>query len=100
MPSPVGSGSLCPAHPGVRMCTRITLAPPETAPAYDADACVITVPADLPPSHRVTLVRAILTELVTEQPELGAICWCGEPVDLTPRIPHQRESEQVVTHGA
>jgi hypothetical protein len=31
---------------------------------------------------------------------LGAVCWCGAPVDLTPRIPQQRRSEQVVNHGA
>jgi hypothetical protein len=31
---------------------------------------------------------------------LGAVCWCGAPVDMTPRIPLQRRSEQVVKHGA
>ncbi|MGI3225177.1 hypothetical protein ACRJ4B_15900 [Streptomyces sp. GTA36] len=46
-------------------------------------------------------MRAILSELVVEQPALGAVCWCGAPVDLTPRIPIQRRSdEQVVKHGA
>lgn len=82
------------------MCVRVSFASPNALPAFDADERVITIPGQLPPAHTVTLVRAILTELVTEQPELGAICWCGAPVDLTPRIPQQRRSEQVVTHGA
>lgn len=82
------------------MCVRILFAPPDTPPAFDADDRVIRIPSDLIPPHRVTLVRAILRELVVPQPELGAVCWCGAPVDLTPRIPHQRRSEQVVKHGA
>ena len=82
------------------MCVRVSFASPNTLPAFDADERVITLPCDLSPAHTVTLVRAILTELVTDQPELGAVCWCGAPVDLTPRIPQQRRSEQVVNHGA
>lgn len=82
------------------MCVRIHFAPPDALPAFDAEECAIHIPGQLPPAHTVTLVRAILTELVVEQPELGAVCWCGDPVDLTPRIPNQRRSEQVVNHGA
>ena len=82
------------------MCVRIHFAPPDALPAYDADERVIRIPGQLPPAHTVTLVRAILTELVVEQPELGAVCWCGAAVDLLPRVPHQRRSEQVVKHGA
>jgi len=82
------------------MCVRIHFAPPDSLPRFDADERVIQVPGQLPSAHTVTLVRAILTELVVEQPELGAVCWCGELVDLTPRIPQQRRSEQVVKHGA
>ena len=82
------------------MCVRIRFAPPDVPPAYHADAGTITVPRDLTEAHTVTLVRAILLELVVPQPELGARCWCGDPVDLTPRIPQQRRSEQVVKHGA
>ena len=82
------------------MCVRIHFAPPDAPPAFDADARAILIPRDLSPARRVTLVRAILRELVVPQPELGARCWCGDDVDLTPRIPHQRRSEQVVKHGA
>ncbi|MEU7381506.1 hypothetical protein AB0A91_16190 [Streptomyces sp. NPDC042207] len=49
----------------------------------------------------MTLVRAILRELAVEQPEFGAVCWCGAEVDLTPRNSQQQRSEQVVkTRGA
>jgi len=82
------------------MCVRVAFVPPDALPAFDADERVIAIPSHLTPPHRVTLVRAILRELVVPQPELGAICWCGDPVDMTPRIPHQRRSEQVVKHGA
>jgi hypothetical protein len=82
------------------MCVRVSFASPNALPAFDADERVITIPSLLPPAHTVTLVRAVLAELVVEQPELGAVCWCGAPVDLTPRIPQQRRSEQVVNHGA
>ena len=82
------------------MCVRVHFVSLDALPAFDADERVITIPRHLSPTHKVTLVRAILTELATPQPELGAVCWCGDPVDMTPRIPHQRRSEQVVTHGA
>lgn len=82
------------------MCVRVQFAPPDSRPAFDADARVIIIPGQLSPAHAVTLVRAILRELVVSQPELGARCWCGESVDLLPRVPHQRRSEQVVKHGA
>lgn len=82
------------------MCVRVSFASPNALPAFDADERVITLPRDLEPAHSVTLVRAILRELVVPQPQLGAVCWCGAPVDMTPRIPLQRRSEQVVTHGA
>jgi hypothetical protein len=82
------------------MCVRIRFAPPDTAPAFDAEEREITIPCDLAHAHIVTLVRAILGELLVPQPDLGAVCWCGDPVDLTPRVPNQRRSEQVVKHGA
>lgn len=82
------------------MCVRVSFAPPDALPGFDADERKITIPGQLAPAHTVTLVRAILRELVVPQPELGARCWCGEEVDLTPRIPEQRRSGQVVKHGA
>lgn len=82
------------------MCVRIQFAPPDGLPAFDAEERVIIIPGQLSPAHTVTLVRAILRELVVPQPELGARCWCGESINLLPRIPHQRRSEHVVKHGA
>lgn len=82
------------------MCVLIRFAPPDVPPTFDADRRVIKIPQGTTPAHTVTLVRAILSELAVIQPELGAVCWCGAEVDLTPRIPNQRRTEQVVTHGA
>lgn len=82
------------------MCVRIAFSSADALPAFDAEARVIRIPSQLPPAHTVTLVRAILSELVVEQPPLGARCWCGASVDLLPRVPHQRKGEQVVKHGA
>lgn len=82
------------------MCVRVALVPADAVPAFDANDRVINIPSSLPLVHRVTLVRAILRELLVEQPPLGALCWCGATVDMTPRIPRQRRSDQVVTHGA
>ncbi|WP_146228983.1 hypothetical protein [Streptomyces sp. NWU339] len=73
---------------------------PSARPAFDADARTIQLPTGLPLAHAVTLVRAILTELVVPQPEAGAVCWCGDPVDVIPLIPQQKVGEQVVKHGA
>lgn len=100
--SPVGARSELPAISGVYMCVRVSFASPNALPAFNADERVIVIPRHLSPAHTVTLVRAILHELVVPQPELGAVCWCGDPVDLmTPRIPQQRRGkEQVVKHGA
>lgn len=98
--SPVGDTFQLPATSGVYMCVRVSFVSPNALPAFDADERVISIPQHLSPARTVTLVRAILTELATEQPELGAVCWCGAPVDMEPRVPDQRRSEQVVTHGA
>lgn len=98
--SPISDRSQLPATSGVSMCVRVSFALPNALPAFDADERMISIPRHLSPAHTVTLVRAILTELATEQPESGAVCWCGAPVDMEPRIPDQQRSEQVVTHGA
>lgn len=82
------------------MCVRIRFSSCSGPRIYDSDSGVITLPASVRPAHAVTAVRAVLSELRVSQPELGAVCWCGESVDLTPRVPEQRRSEQVVNHGA
>lgn len=82
------------------MCVRIRLSPVAVLPIYDRDTSTITLPAAVIPSQRATAVRAVLAELAVVQPEMGAVCWCGELVDLTPRIPKQRSEEQVMRRGA
>ncbi|MCI3153184.1 hypothetical protein ELQ39_15735 [Streptomyces sp. GB4-14] len=71
-------------------------------PAFDADARTISIPNTATYADAMTVVRAILRGLVVDQPAFGAVCWCGEPVDVgvLPLIPQQKMSEQVVRHGA
>lgn len=82
------------------MCVRIHFSSHPALRMYDADTGTITLPHGLDLLLRVTAVRAVLSELRVIQPELGAVCWCGEPIDLLPRVPEQRRSEQVINHGA
>lgn len=82
------------------MCVRIRFSSCARPPVYDAEAGSITLPPPLDHAHAVTALRAVLSELRVVQPELGAVCWCGEPVTLLPRVPQQRRSEQVIRHGA
>ncbi|GAA2946616.1 hypothetical protein GCM10020227_11900 [Streptomyces flavovirens] len=82
------------------MCMRVRFVPIGSAPIYDPDTKTIALPPALDPMHTVIAVRAILTELAVPQPRFGAACYCGEPLDLTPRIPIQRTGEQAMTHGA
>jgi len=82
------------------MCGHIRFTAQSGHSIYDADSGLITLPASICVSRRVTAVRAVLCELRAPQPELGAVCWCGEPVNVLPRVPEQRRSEQVVKRGA
>lgn len=82
------------------MCVRIRFTTASARPLYDDASGTITLPASVRNAHAVTALRAVLSELHVEQPEFGALCWCGAPVDLTPRVPEQRRSEQVVSYGA
>lgn len=66
---------------------------------WDASRLTITVPAGLTAAATLFAVRAVLEELGADQPPHGAICSCGEPVVLAPRIPRQMRREQVA-HGA
>lgn len=61
------------------MCVRIRFAVRSAAPIYDPAAGLITLPDSIAQVHRVTAVKAVLSELRVPQPELGAVCWCGSP---------------------
>lgn len=82
------------------MCVRIQYTDQMGTPLYDDAAGLITIPASIAVSRRVTAVRAVLSELQVVQPQLGAVCWCGEPIDVLPRVPEQRRSGQVIQRGA
>lgn len=83
------------------MCIRVHYVPlTELDDPWDADRLVITLPIELTGRFALQALRVVLTELDVTQPEFGARCWCGEAISLQSRIPEQRRSGQVVTHGA
>ncbi|OQQ16086.1 hypothetical protein B0675_02025 [Streptomyces sp. M41(2017)] len=82
------------------MCVRVRFSSRATPRLFDPSTRTITLPASVSRVHTVTAVRAVLAQLAVVQPELGAVCWCGEPVNLLPRVPQQRRNEQVIKHGA
>lgn len=84
------------------MCLRVRFEPfdPLTFRPYDAAGNTVTLPDTLAEAASLAALRAVLEELAVEQPPHGAICWCGAPVDLMPRVPEQRRSGQVTHHGA
>lgn len=85
------------------MCIRVryeAFDPLNAFRPYDAASGTVTLPDCLAQPDTLTALRAVLEELAVAQPESGAICWCGEPVHLLPRVPTQRRSGQVTHHGA
>lgn len=83
------------------MCIRVQYSCVKSSVAqrlYDADRKVITVPRCLSHADRLAIVRAILTELAVPQRSFGALCFCGAPIEASPRIPQQMR--RTVTHGA
>lgn len=67
---------------------------------WDAEARTITIPTQLDDAHAAAAVRATLNELGVEQPHIGALCWCGDPIQAVPRIPEQRHHSEVMPRGA
>lgn len=82
------------------MCVRVEYSSLLPMDPWDPSARVITLPVTLPAAATATVVRAVLRELAVEQPPDGAICFCGEPVRLMPRVPQQRKAAKVMSHGA
>lgn len=85
------------------MCIRIciTSAPTSTYRHYDAASNTITIPASIPAQLRLWALRLILSKMAVQQPPTGAVCHCGAPLRLLPRVPQQRKSEkQVMSRGA
>lgn len=62
-------------HISVRFATRIAV-------PWDPDRRTLTVPAGLSTVRTMAAVRTVLTEMGVEQPSVGAVCWCGQPVEV------------------
>jgi hypothetical protein len=82
------------------MCVYVRFTSRSVSRVFSSDARTITLPRALSHERSVTVVRAIMAELAVPQPKLGAVCWCGEAIDVLPRVPEQRRSDQVMTYGA
>lgn len=83
------------------MCIRVQFAPRRLLQdPWDRSQNLVTLPETLHGDFALRALRFLLDELGTPQPESGALCWCGEPIRLLPRVPQQRRSGQVMTHGA
>lgn len=89
------------------VCVRTTAT---TIPRFHRADVAIDLPAGLTHGQSFLLVRAILEGMGIDQPDLGAVCWCGEQVQvraempcstLSPLIPRQDSSLVVeMRHGA
>jgi hypothetical protein len=75
------------------MCTLVHRSPePDAVPRWDAFRGVIIIPRLLLPDTQLLIVRAMLAGLGIPQPDDGATCWCGAPVEVT-WVPAQRRDE-------
>ena len=63
------------------------------SPKWDAPSVSVCVPAHLTHGQAVLVVRQILTELGTPQPQestMEVVCFCGEPVRIAGALPSRR----------
>ena len=83
------------------MCIRVQFAPLDSIEdPWDRERNLVTLPGHFDDTFTLRALRALLDQLDVKQDESGARCWCGEPIELLPRIPEQRRSGQVMNHGA
>ncbi|MBP5931866.1 hypothetical protein F3K39_28445 [Streptomyces sp. LBUM 1479] len=81
------------------MCIRVAAVPrAQLEEPWDRDQRLISIPSELRDDFALRAVRAVLTELDIPQPESGALCWCGEQIQLLAHIPQQRSKQ--VSNGA
>lgn len=62
------------------MCVNIRRSTMTWVAPWDHDRRSITIPAVLSPQRGLLAVRAVLMELGVQQPEEGAVCWCGDRI--------------------
>lgn len=84
---------------GVDMCVRIQRSLNVTEP-WGPRERTIRIPATLDADRALTAVRAVLHELAVPQPQFGAVCWCGDTVEIPARVPYQRRANEVMARGA
>lgn len=83
------------------MCVEVELCPTRVTLPWDAERLTITVLAGRGVERTTRAVRAVLIELDALQPPLGAVCWCGDVVDI-PAIVRRGvvQMSEVVARGA
>ncbi len=67
---------------GGPVCVNIQLSTSAIAQPWNADTRTITLPAGQDTRKTTLLVRAVLIELDVVQPHYGALCYCGELLDI------------------
>lgn len=80
------------------MCIRVQFAPRhEISDPWDATRHVIIVSDDLDTTALFALlaVRAILRRIGIPQDHFGALCWCGDEIDLTAAHTSQQQQNEV-----
>lgn len=83
------------------MCLRVQFAPrDQLEDPWDRERNLVILPDTLDGDFALRALSVLLAELDIDQDEFGARCWCGEPIHILPRVPQQRRSSQVMTHGA
>lgn len=66
------------------MCVKIVRSPVRVTEPLDCEPEpeVITIPAILDAEHTARALRFILADLGTPQTQTGAVCWCGDRIDI------------------
>jgi hypothetical protein len=64
------------------VCVKIVRSSTRVTEPWDHERETVTIPASLDTEHTALALRFILTELGTSQTQTGAVCWCGEPIDI------------------
>lgn len=82
------------------MCVLIRYCSTCVTEPWDPTQNAINISPHLEGEFAVRAVRAVLSELHVEQPQSGAVCWCGVPVCVKPPASAQRHSNEVMTRGA
>jgi hypothetical protein len=79
------------------MCIRVAAVPrAQLDEPWDPERQLITIASELRDDYALRAVRVILAELDVPQLEFGALCWCGEEIQLPANVSDQQRSEQVI----